>query len=69
VKTISLPGFIERCQIETEIANLLNLRHPMIAPLIGYLFSVESSGWGGFKTVRLYAAGGSLAEVLSDAPP
>jgi serine/threonine protein kinase len=59
VKTISLPGFIERCQIETEIVNLLNLRHPMIAPLIGRIQ---------FKTVRLYVADASLADVLSNPP-
>jgi hypothetical protein len=51
VKTISLPGFIERCQIETEIVNLFNLRHPMIAPLISCLFPLESSGRREFKTV------------------
>jgi hypothetical protein len=43
VKTIFLSGLIKRCQIETEIDNLLNLRHPMIAPLIGCVFPVESS--------------------------
>jgi hypothetical protein len=41
VKTISLSGSIERCQIETEFENLLNLRHQMIGPLIGCVFPVE----------------------------
>jgi hypothetical protein len=51
VKTIYLSGFIERCQIETEIENLLNLRHPMIAPLIDCVLPVESSGQRKFRTV------------------
>jgi hypothetical protein len=36
MKAISLSGSIQRRQIETEIENLLNLRHPMIASLIGW---------------------------------
>jgi hypothetical protein len=44
VKAISLSGSIERRHIKTEMENLLNLRHPMIAPLIGYVLPVESSG-------------------------
>jgi serine/threonine protein kinase len=48
--------------------NLLNLRHPMIAPLIGCVFPVESSGQREFRTVRLYATEGSLADVLSNPP-
>jgi hypothetical protein len=35
VKSISLSASVERCQIETEVENLLNLRHPMIAPRMG----------------------------------
>jgi serine/threonine protein kinase len=66
VKAISLSGSLERRQIETEIENLLNLRHPMIAPLIGCVFPGESSGQREFKTVRLYAAEGSLADILSN---
>jgi hypothetical protein len=68
VKAISLSGLIERCQIETEIENLLNLRHPMIASLISCVFPVESSGRRELKTVRLYATEGSLADVLSNPP-
>jgi serine/threonine protein kinase len=68
VKAISLSGSIERRQIETEIDNLLNLHHPMIAPLIGCVFPVGSSGQRKFRTVRLYATKGSLADVLSNPP-
>jgi serine/threonine protein kinase len=68
VKAISLSGFIEGCQIETEIENLLKLRHPMIAPLIGCVLPVESRERRESKTVRLYATAGSLADVLSNPP-
>jgi hypothetical protein len=68
VKAISLSGSIERRQLETEMENLLNLRHPMIAPLIGCVLPVKTSGQREFKTVRLYATEGSLADVLSNSP-
>jgi serine/threonine protein kinase len=65
VTVASLSGFIERCSIQTESENLLNLCHPMIAPLIGCFFPVESSE---LKTVRLYAAEGSLADLFWNPP-
>jgi serine/threonine protein kinase len=68
VKAISLSGSIERRQIETEMEKLLNLHHPMIAPLIGCVLPVEPSGQWEFRTVRLYATEGSLADVLSNLP-
>jgi serine/threonine protein kinase len=68
VKAISLSGLIKQCQIEMEIENLLNLRHPMITPLIGSVLPVESSGQWEFKTVLLYATECSLADVLSNPP-
>jgi serine/threonine protein kinase len=40
----------------------------MIAPLIGCVFPVESSGQREFRTVRLYATEGSLADVLPNPP-
>jgi hypothetical protein len=64
VKAISISGLIKRCQIETEIENLMDLRHPMIAPLIGCVFPVEASRQREFQIVRLYATEGSLADVL-----
>jgi hypothetical protein len=66
VKAISLPERIDRCQIEIE--KLPNLRHSMIAPLIGCVFPVESSGQREFRTVRVHAARGSLADVLRIRP-
>jgi hypothetical protein len=68
VKAISLSGSIERRHIEAEMENLLNLRHPMIAPLVGCVLPVESSGQRELQTVRLYASKGSLADVLSPPP-
>jgi serine/threonine protein kinase len=68
VKAISVSGSIERRQIEPEIENLLNLCHPMIARLIGCTLSMNSTEQRELKTVRLYAAEGSLADVLSNPP-
>jgi hypothetical protein len=47
---------------------LLNLRHPLIAPLIGFDFPVESGGRWELKIARLHAFGGSLADVLANRP-
>jgi serine/threonine protein kinase len=51
-------------QIEAEIENLMNLRHPLIATPIGFVTQTA----GEFKVARLYAAGGSLAEILRASP-
>jgi serine/threonine protein kinase len=48
--------------------NILNLRYPIIASLIGCVLPVESSGQREFKTVRLYAVERSLVDVLSNPP-
>jgi serine/threonine protein kinase len=68
VKTLSIPLSIDICQLETEMENQMNLRHPMIAPLIGCGFRQESSGSWELKTVRLYASTDSLAGVLLNPP-
>jgi serine/threonine protein kinase len=68
VKSVSLPALIARCQIVTEIENLFNLRHPLIAPLIGFVFPVESDGRREWKTARLHASGGSLADIFLNPP-
>jgi serine/threonine protein kinase len=68
IKVISLSNPSDLNKLETEIENLLNLRHPMIAPLIGYVLSMNSTEQRELKTVRLCAAEGSLADVLSNPP-
>jgi hypothetical protein len=69
VKPVSLYARIELCEVVTEIENLLNLRHPAIAPLVGFVFPVESNGrWEELKTARLHASGSSLADVLRNPP-
>jgi serine/threonine protein kinase len=68
VKSVSLPAPLGRCQIATEIENLFNLRHPLIAPLIGVVCPVESGGRWELKTARLHASGGSLADILLNPP-
>jgi serine/threonine protein kinase len=65
VKSISLSDSISKSQIESEMANLVSLRHPLIANPIGF---AESTAPRRLKIARPYAAGGSLGEVLSDAP-
>jgi hypothetical protein len=52
-------------EIEREIENLSNLRHPLIAAPIGFALS---EGEGKLKIGRLHAAGGSLAEGISSNP-
>jgi hypothetical protein len=68
VKSISLSSPVDLCKPGTEIENLINLRHPMIAPLIGCVLSANSTGERAFKTGRLCATKGSLADVLSSPP-
>jgi serine/threonine protein kinase len=46
----------------------MNLRHPMIAPLIGCVLSMDSTEQRELQAVRLYAAEGSLADVLLNPP-
>jgi hypothetical protein len=43
VKSISLSSPVDLCELGTEIENLLNLRQPMIAPLIGSVLSMNST--------------------------
>jgi serine/threonine protein kinase len=66
VKSICLSDSITKSQVDNEIANLVDLRHPLIVSPIGF---AESTAPRRLKIARPYAAGGSLAEVLSDAPP
>jgi hypothetical protein len=54
--------------IPINLLNLLNLRRPMMAPLVGCIFPVELSGRLELKTVREYATENSLADVLSSSP-
>jgi hypothetical protein len=66
VKSISLSDSNGKSQIKSEIANLVSLRHPLIPSPIAF---AESTAPRRLKIARPYAASGSLAEVLSDAPP
>jgi hypothetical protein len=68
VKSVSLPAPIGRCQIATEIENLLNLRHPLIERLIGFVFPAESVERWELKTARMHASGPSLAAIVSNPP-
>jgi hypothetical protein len=52
-------------EVDREIENLSNLRHPLICKTIGFAFSEAE---GKLKIGRLHAAGGSLADVVSSKP-
>jgi hypothetical protein len=50
-------------EVDREIENLSNLRHPLISKTIGFAVAEAE-----LKIGRLHAAGGSLAEVVSSKP-
>jgi hypothetical protein len=51
-------------QLENEIENLINLRHPCRAPPIGFGFPIESGSLQELKILRLYSEHCSMPEVL-----
>jgi serine/threonine protein kinase len=55
-------------ELELELNQLMNLRHPCIAAPIGFVFPDELSESQELKIVRLYVEGISLAEVISRNP-
>jgi serine/threonine protein kinase len=68
VKSIPLSECVNKSQMEDEIENLMNLRHPCIAAPIGYVLPIDSGSSEELKIVRLYLEGCSLSEVLSVNP-
>jgi serine/threonine protein kinase len=58
----------QNSQIENEIENLINLRHPCIAAPIGFVVGIESGSQRELKIVRMYLEGCSLLEVVSVNP-
>jgi serine/threonine protein kinase len=59
---------VQESEMENELENLINLRHPCIAGPIGFVFRSELRSQQGLKIVRLYSEGSSLAEILSMNP-
>jgi maternal embryonic leucine zipper kinase len=55
-----------RLEIQNESEKLMNLKHPCVAALFGF---VVSSTWTELKIVRAYTPIGSLEEVLQTSPP
>jgi serine/threonine protein kinase len=55
-----------RFEIQNKIEKLMNLKHPGVAALFGF---VISSTWTELKIVRAYVQIGSLEEVLQTSPP
>jgi serine/threonine protein kinase len=68
VKSVHLRSLPEICQINREIENLSNLRHPLIASPLGFIYRPGPGRLCEFTTTRLYASGGSLADIFSTAP-
>jgi hypothetical protein len=62
VEAVDVSEF-EAGEVEREMENLSNLRHPLISKTIGFTLAE-----GKLKVGRLHAAGGSLAEVVSSKP-
>jgi hypothetical protein len=59
---------VSESEIEKEIENLINLRHPCITAPIGFVFGLESGSRRTLNIVRLYLEGCSLSEVVSVNP-
>jgi hypothetical protein len=68
VKSLSLRDGLEETEMEKEIEKLINLRHPCIAGLIGFVVGIDSGILQELKIVRLYVEGISLSEVVSVNP-
>jgi hypothetical protein len=68
VKSISLREGLEETEIEKEIEKFINLRHPRIAGLIGFVVGIETGILQELKIARLYFEGTSLSEVVSVNP-
>jgi serine/threonine protein kinase len=65
VKSITLLGSVKNGDLERMTENLMNLRHPCIAGVIGVVFPLSLTG---VKIVRMYLSGISLSEVVSTSP-
>jgi hypothetical protein len=68
MKSKPLSENVEESQMEKEVENLINLRHPCITTPIGFVFPIESASRQELKIVRLYLEGCSLSEVVSVNP-
>jgi serine/threonine protein kinase len=68
VKSIALREGLEETAIEKEIEKIINLRHPCITGLIGFIVGIETGILQELKIVRLYFDGSSLSEVVSVNP-
>jgi serine/threonine protein kinase len=68
VKSIALREGLEETEMEKEIEKLMNLRHPCVAGLIGFVVEIETGILQELKIVRLYCEGSSLSEVISVNP-
>jgi hypothetical protein len=65
----SAKGKSGESESEREVEKRLNLKHPCIAAPIGFVVSSAGGDAAELRTVRPYAEGGSLADVLARGPP
>jgi hypothetical protein len=68
VKSIAQREGLEETAMEKEIEKIINVRHPCIAGLIGFVFGIETGILEELKIIRLYFEGNSLSEVVSVNP-
>jgi serine/threonine protein kinase len=68
VKSKAHSANVSESDIEKEIENLINLRHPCISAPIGFVFGIESGSRQELNIVRMYLEGCSLSEVISVNP-
>jgi hypothetical protein len=68
VRSLAILDTVHSSTIHCEMENLVQLRHPLIAVPVGFVFPFESSVPRELKIARLWADCGSLADVLA-APP
>jgi hypothetical protein len=68
VKSISLRDGLEEIEMEKEIEKIINLRHPCIGGLIGFVVGIKSGILQELKIARLYFEGSSVSEVVSVHP-
>jgi serine/threonine protein kinase len=64
IHSINLSDSVDKKEIENEIEKQVNLCHPCIAPVMGFVFRTESSEFEELNIVRLFMEGSSLREVV-----
>jgi serine/threonine protein kinase len=64
MKSTNLSNSVDNREVEKELEKEVNLSHPCIAPLLGFVVRIESSEIEELNIVRLFQEGYSLREVV-----